>query len=172
MRPSHLPLRLSTGAFILNSGLAKRDLPPEAAAGIQGMAAPAVPPVANLAPATFGKALSTGEIALGAALLTPFVSPVVAGAALTAFSGTLLRVWWLTPGMHEEGSIKPTEDGTPIAKDVFMLGAGLALLTDGLLDGARRTAKATKKSARKTAASTKKNARKKAKAARKALPVG
>ena len=35
MRLSHLPLRLTTGAFILNSGLSKRGLPDEAAAGIE-----------------------------------------------------------------------------------------------------------------------------------------
>ena len=145
MRPSHLPLRLVTGAFILNSGLGKRSLPPEAAAGMQGMASAAVPPVKDLEPATFGKALSTGEMALGAALLSPFVSPLVAGAALTAFSATLLRMWWVTPGMREPGTAKPTQEGTGIAKDVWMTGIGLALVTDGLLDGAKRTAKQTRK---------------------------
>ena len=154
MRPSHLPLRLVTGAFILNSGLGKRSLPPEAAEGLQGMAAAAVPQVKDLSPASFGKALSAGEIAVGAALLLPLVSPVVAGAALTAFSGGLLRMWWMTPGMREEGSIRPTTDGTPIAKDVWMAGIGLALVTDGLLDGARRTARKTRKSARRTATRT------------------
>ena len=154
MRPSHLPLRLVTGAFILNSGLSKRSLPPEAAQGLQGMASAAVPQAKDMSPASFGKALSTGEMALGAALLTPLVSPVVAGAALTAFSGGLLRMWWMTPGMREEGSIRPTTDGTPIAKDVWMAGIGLALVTDGLLDGARRTARKTRKSARRTAKRT------------------
>ena len=32
----NLPLRLTTGAYILNSGLDKRGLPEEAAAGMQG----------------------------------------------------------------------------------------------------------------------------------------
>ncbi len=36
MRVSHLPLRLTTGAFILNSGLGKRALSSEAASGLQG----------------------------------------------------------------------------------------------------------------------------------------
>lgn len=161
MRPSHIPLRLVTGAFLLNSGFSKRDLPPEAAAGMQAMAAPAIPPIRDMSPASFGKALSTGEMAVGAAMLTPFVSPVVAGAALTGFSAALLRMWWMTPGMHEEGSIRPTSDGTPIAKDVWMAGIGVALITDGLLDGGKRTVTQTKKGARK-----------KAKAARQALPVG
>ncbi|HEY9563721.1 MAG TPA: hypothetical protein VIR30_08125, partial [Nocardioides sp.] len=71
MKLSHVPLRLATGAFILNSGLAKRGLPPEAAEGMQGMAANAVPQVKGMQPEAFGKALSTGEIALGVALLAP-----------------------------------------------------------------------------------------------------
>lgn len=158
---SHLPLRVTTGAFILNAGLAKRAVPPEGAAAMQGMASSVVPQAASMSPATFGKVLSTGEMALGAALLAPFVSPVVAGAALTAFSGGLLRMWWLTPGMHEEGSLRPTQDGTAIAKDVFMLGAGLALVLDGLSDGARKSARKTRKTVRR-----------KAKTVKNALPVG
>jgi hypothetical protein len=145
VRLSHVPLRLATGAFILNSGVTKRGLPPEAAAGMQGMAGSAVPAVKNLPPEQFGRALSTGEMALGAALLAPVVSPVVAGAALTAFSATLLRMWWKTPGMHEEGSLRPTQDGTAIAKDVWMLGIGVGLLLDGLSDGARNGVKQTRK---------------------------
>ncbi|WP_432394571.1 hypothetical protein ACRQ5B_13255 [Pseudarthrobacter sp. L19] len=44
MRLSHLPLRLTTGAFILNSGWGKRNLDAESAAGVQAMAARALPP--------------------------------------------------------------------------------------------------------------------------------
>jgi hypothetical protein len=154
-------MRLATGAFILDAGLKKRHLPHEAAAGIQGMASKAVPQVGTLSPAVFGKALSAGEMALGAALLTPFVSPVAAGAGLTAFSAALLRSWWLTPGMHEDGSPRPTQDGTAVAKDVWMLGIGLALVADGLTDGARHTVKRTRKKAAR-----------KAKSVKSALPVG
>jgi hypothetical protein len=161
MRLSHVPLRVTTGAFLLDAGLGKRTLAPEASAGAQGMADGAFPQVPQVPAATFGKALTAGEVALGAALLAPFVSPVVAGAALTAFSAAMLRTWWLTPGMHEEGSIRPTAQGTLIAKDVWMLGAGLALVVDGLTDGARRTAKRTSKAAKR-----------KTKAVREALPVG
>lgn len=161
MRVSHLPLRVTTGAFILNAGLGKRGLPPEAAASMQGMAKTAFPPVGSLSPKNFGRALSAGEMALGASLLVPFVSPLVAGVALTAFSGGMLRMWWLTPGMHEEGSLRPTQDGTAIAKDVWMLGSGLALILDGLTDGARRTGKRTRRAARR-----------KAKSIQAALPIG
>ncbi len=131
MRVSHLPLRLTTGAFILNSGLGKRALPSEAAAGLQGMAANAVPAVRTMRPETFGKTISAAETALGAALLAPFVPSALAGTALAAFSGGLLTMYWKTPGMHERGSIRPTQDGTAVAKDTWLAAIGLALLISG-----------------------------------------
>lgn len=170
MRISHVPLRLATGAFILNSGLVKRAMPPEAAAGLHGMAAGAIPQVAGLKPTTFKTALSTGEVLLGAALLSPFVSPVVAGAALTAFSVGLVQLYVKTPGLHEPGSIRPTQDGTAIAKDVWMLGTGLALLADGLIDNARDAAHGVADGARSTAKSARRAAKDARKAARRALP--
>lgn len=151
MRLSHLPLRVTTGVFLVNTGLSKRDLTDEAAQGLQGMAAASIPQLATLPPPQFARLLSTGEVALGAALLMPFVSPLVAGAALTAFSGALLRMWWNTPGMHEEGSLKPTQQGTAVAKDVWLFGTGMALVLDGLSDGARRTARRARASAHDTA---------------------
>ncbi len=151
MRLSHLPLRATTGAFILNAGLGKRYLDSDSAAGMQGMAAAAVPAAAKLSPAQFGKVLSGGEMALGTALLLPFVSPVVAGAALTAFSAGLLQMYRKTPGLTEADGIRPTQAGTPIAKDVWLLGAGLALLADGLIDGTKGAAKSTRKSVKKQA---------------------
>ncbi|SKB08982.1 hypothetical protein [Aeromicrobium choanae] len=133
MKLSHVPLRLATGAFILNSGLNKRNLPPEAAAGLQGMAANAVPQAADMDPESFGKALSKGEIALGAALLAPFVPSAIAGAALTAFGGGMIKMYLKTPGMTAEGSsFRPSQDGTAIAKDIWLVGAGLSLLISGL----------------------------------------
>lgn len=161
MRISHVPLRLATGAFILNSGLAKRGLDAESAAGMQGMAATVVPQAAKMPPEQFGKVLSTGEMALGAALLLPFVSPLKAGLALTAFSGGMLQMYRKTPGMTEADGIRPTQAGTAVAKDVWMLGVGLALVLDALIDDTRGAARSTRKSLEKQA-----------RAARKALPVG
>lgn len=132
MKLSHVPLRLTTGAFILNSGLSKRKLPPEAADGLHGMAQNAVPQVKDMKPADFGKALSVGEIALGTALLAPVVPSALAGAALTGFGGALIRMYLNTPGMTEEGSVRPSQQGTPIAKDIWLVGAGLSLLIGGL----------------------------------------
>ena len=161
MRISHVPLRLTTGAFIFNSGLSKRGLDAESAAGMQGMAAAVVPQAAKMPPEQFGKVLSAGEMALGAALLLPFVSPLKAGLALTAFSGGMLQMYRKTPGMTQADGIRPTQDGTAIAKDVWMLGTGLALVLDGLVDDTKSAARSTKKSLKKQA-----------KAAKKALPIG
>lgn len=139
MNLSHAPLRLATGAFILNSGLGKRGLPAEAAAGMQGMAANGLPFVKNVSPETFGRALSAGEIALGAALIAPVVPSTVAGAALTAFGGGLVQMYLNTPGLTEEGSVRPSQDGIAIAKDIWLVGAGLTLVASGL--AARRAAR-------------------------------
>jgi hypothetical protein len=43
MRVTHIPLRLSTGAFILNAGWGKRHLDKDSAAGLQAMAARVIP---------------------------------------------------------------------------------------------------------------------------------
>lgn len=142
MKLSHLPLRLATGAFILNSGLGKRGAPEEAAAGMQSMATNAYPQLGQMEPKQFAKTLSTSEMALGTALITPFVPSVLAGAGLTAFGGSLIRMYLNTPGMTEPGSVKPTEDGTAIAKDVWLVGAGLTLLVDGLLSRKSKKGKA------------------------------
>ncbi|MGN5236636.1 MULTISPECIES: hypothetical protein [unclassified Rhodococcus (in: high G+C Gram-positive bacteria)] len=132
MRLHHIPLRVATGAFILNSGLGKRNLPAENATALQNMAGNAFPFLKQMDSKTFGTFLSTSEIGIGAALLAPIVPPFVAGAALTAFGGGMMTMYWRTPGMHEDGSPKPTQDGTALAKDSWLLGAGLTLLLDGL----------------------------------------
>lgn len=130
-----LPLRLAPGLFLVNSGVGKLNLDDESAAGLQAMAGNAVPQVHLLSPAVFGKVLGAGEIALGAALLTPMVRTGVAGAGLTAFSAGLLRMYARTPGMHN--NLRPTQDGTAIAKDSWLLGIGLSLIVDALTSRAR-----------------------------------
>ena len=76
--------------------------------------------------------MSRSSIALGAALLTPIVPAALAGAGLTAFSAGLLGLYLKIPGMHREGSLRPTEDGIAIAKDSWLLGIGLSLMASGL----------------------------------------
>lgn len=130
MKLSHIPLRLATGAFILNSGMGKMKLDADSAAGMQQMAANAVPQVGNLDPEQFGKYLSYAETALGAALLAPFIPSRLAGLGLSAFSAGLLAMYLRTPGMTQEDGVRPTQDGTAVAKDVWMLGIGLSMVLD------------------------------------------
>jgi hypothetical protein len=128
----HVPVRLATGAFILNSGLSKRNVDKEHAERLHGFASGAYPQFQDMPPEQFVSMLSAGEIAVGAALLTPFVPSAVAGAALAGFSGALGGLYWRTPGLHEEGSLRPTEQGIAIAKDSWMLAIGTALVLDSL----------------------------------------
>ncbi|MFY7069237.1 hypothetical protein ACOQFV_25560 [Nocardiopsis changdeensis] len=127
-RISDIPLRLATGAFILNSGLSKRGADEETARGMHGMAAGTYPFLKDVDPTTFVKALSAGEIALGTALLVPLVPSRLAGAGLAAFGAGLVGLYLRTPGLRRPGTLLPTQEGTPIAKDSWLVGAGLALL--------------------------------------------
>jgi len=131
-RLSHLPLRLAAGAFILNSGIGKRGADPDRAAALHGQAVRGFPSFETVAPATFARALSAGEIALGGALLAPFVPSWLAGAGLLAFSSGLLRMYVRSPEAHHPGSVRPTPQGTALAKDVWLAGIGAGLLLDGL----------------------------------------
>jgi hypothetical protein len=132
MQISRLPLRAITGAFILNSGITKLKGGQEAAEGVHGFASSAYPEIKRMRPEQFAKLLAAGEIALGAALLTPVVPAALAGAGLTAFSAGLLGLYLKIPGMHQEGSLKPTQDGMAIAKDSWLLGIGLSMIASGL----------------------------------------
>ncbi len=123
-----LPVRIATGGFILNSGLEKLSADSERAAGIHGFATGTYPFLGTLAPESFAKALAISEVGLGTALLLPIVPSRLAGAGLAAFAGGLLGLYLRTPGMRQDGSLRPTEQGIPLAKDVWMLGAGLSLL--------------------------------------------
>jgi len=134
------PLRIVTGAYILNSGIGKFSASDEMAKGVHGMASGTYPFLEKLPPKTFVKTLAGAETAIGAALLLPIVPTVVAGAALTGFAGALLTVYWKTPGMHEEGSPRPTAQGTAISKDVWMLGIGTSLVVDSVVTPVSNTA--------------------------------
>ena len=140
---SEIPARVSAGAFILNSGLGKRGVEQEAATGMHGFATGTYPFLKSVPPEQFIKVLSTSEIVLGAALLTPFVPTIVAGAALTAFSGGLLGLYLQTPGMRKEGSLAPTPEGLALAKDSWLVGIGLSIMLRGLT--ARRQTVSVKK---------------------------
>ena len=136
-----MPVRLATGAFILNSGLAKlRADDEEMHKGIHGMASTAYPQFANMEPKTFTRALGAAETALGATLLAPFTGPRLAGAGLTAFSAGLMGLYFKVPGMTEDG-IRPSQQGLALAKDSWLLAIGTALM----LDRSPKRARAAKK---------------------------
>src|SRR4051812_4669046 len=157
---SELPARISAGAFILNSGLGKRGADEGTAAFVHGFASGTYPFLKSVPPQQFVKYLSTAEIVLGAALLTPVVPTVVAGAALTAFSGGLLGLYLNTPGMRKPGSLAPTQEGLALAKDAWLAGIGLSILVDGLTHGNRISVRKAERQARKAEKAGRKEARK------------
>jgi hypothetical protein len=131
-RPHQLPGRLAAAAIILNSGFGKADADEQTAAGLHGMAAGTYPFLRDQDPVTFTRLLSTGEIALGVALALPFVPSLLAGAGLTAFAAGLLGLYLKTPGMREEGSLRPSQQGIGLSKDLWLLGIGLSLVMEEL----------------------------------------
>ncbi|QBI18625.1 hypothetical protein ER308_02965 [Egibacter rhizosphaerae] len=138
------PLRISSGAFILQQGLSKRDMPDEAAQGLLEFAKSAeIPGIADLEPREFIDLVAIAETALGGVLLAPFVPRRLAGLGLMTFSGFLLRLYWKAPGMREEGGIAPTSDGTAMAKDAWLFAIGMALF----LAGSRKKERARRQAA-------------------------
>ena len=129
-RIANLPQRLAAGAFIVNAGVGKLKADHERATALHGMATGTYPFLADVGPDQFAKALGTSEVLLGGALILPLVSDRLAGLALTSFAGGLLGLYAKTPGLREEGSIRPSQQGTAIAKDVWLLGIGIGLVVD------------------------------------------
>jgi hypothetical protein len=133
-RLRRFPARAAAGAFILNAGVGKWSADEQTAARLHGMAVGTYPFLGRVKPRDFARLLAVSELALGASLLVPLVPAGLAGAGLTAFSGSLLGMYIKTPGMRREGSLAPTQQGTALAKDVWMLGMGLSLMADALTD--------------------------------------
>jgi hypothetical protein len=132
-RAHQVPVRLIVGAFVLNSGLSKLKGGDETAEQTHGTATAAYPFLGSQDPRTFTRRLGAAEVALGTALLVPVVPSLVAGAALTAFSGGLAGLYLRLPGMREPGGIRPTQQGIPLAKDSWLLGIGSALVLEEII---------------------------------------
>jgi uncharacterized membrane protein YphA (DoxX/SURF4 family) len=128
-----LPARVTTGAYVLNSGLGKLHADQQTAESLQGWAATTYPVLGKLDPQRFTTLLAAGEIVTGVALLVPLIPAAVAGAALTGFGGALLGLYLRTPGMRQERSLRPTEQGIALAKDVWLVGVGLSLVLDDVM---------------------------------------
>lgn len=143
MNLTHAPLRVATGAYILNSGITKLGADAATAEQLHGFASTAYPFLSGQQPASFTKKVAIAEIALGSALLTPKVPSAVAGLALAGFGAGLLGLYARVPGLRQPGSIRPSEAGVPIAKDVWLVGAGATLSLQGFFNGARRAGRRT-----------------------------
>ena len=134
----HVPVRLATGAIIVDQGLQKLGADEDTAKWLHGQAVNAFPQFADMDPKDFLQLLSASEIALGAALLGIGVVPSgLAGLGLSAFAGSLTRLYLTAPGTRRQGGIAPSHQGIGLAKDSWMLAIGLALVLDSLF-GRRR----------------------------------
>lgn len=150
MHPTHVPLRVATGAFIFNSGFSKLGADEGTAQFLHGAAASTYPALfQNMKPKTFAQLLAYSEMAVGAALLAPMVSSTIAGAALTGFGASLLGMYFKTPSMTLDDGIRPSQEGIAVAKDMWLVGAGLTLLSQGLAGTVKSNAKAVGKGIRK-----------------------
>ena len=129
-KPSHMPMRLATGGYILNAGVDLIDASAHGAEKIHGRAAEAFPVLDSVDPKTFTTVLGASEIALGGALVAPVVPSRYAGAGLAMFAAGLLSMYMRTPRMHRPQSIRPTDEGLSLAKDAWMMGIALTLLSD------------------------------------------
>lgn len=132
MKPQHLPARIAVGVFIINSGLGKLRAADEVATGLHGFAAATYPFLHKFKARDFARLLGATEVALGSALMLPIVPSFIAGTGLMAFSGGLLGLYVKTPGMHRPGTLLPTQEGTPMAKDIWLVGIGLTMIIDDL----------------------------------------
>lgn len=128
MRLSNAILRGVSGAYLLQSGLGKKDAPVEVYEHLQGMAATGVPQFKEWDAKTFGQFLWVSEAAIGGLLLTPFVSKRLAGLALTGFAAGMLSMYFADESMTQDDGIRPTQEGTPLSKDVWLAAIGLALV--------------------------------------------
>jgi hypothetical protein len=129
----NLPVRIAVGAYIFNSGLTKLKAEKETAHHLHGFASGAYPVFENVPPEQFVKGLAAAEIGVaGALLLPPVVGDGLAGVALTSFAGGLMGLYARTPGMRQEGSLRPSQEGTALAKDSWLVGIGLTLMLSSL----------------------------------------
>jgi hypothetical protein len=138
---ANVALRALPGAFVLNSGINKLGMDEGTAGYLQAEAAKGIPALANMEPAQFAKLLTYGEIAVGATLLLPFVPNRIAGIALGAFSAGMMSVYFRDDSKTENDGIRPSGEGTALAKDSWLSAIAIALVSGG----AKKTKKRKKK---------------------------
>lgn len=125
---ANLALRAIPGAYILNSGLNKLGMDKDTATFLRDEASKGVPMVKDMEPNEFRKFLTYGEISVGAALLLPFVPKRIAGLALGVFSAGLVSTYLNDPSKTQDDGIRPSEEGTSLAKDSWLMAIAIALV--------------------------------------------
>ena len=93
----HLPPRMLTAVYFLNTGLSKAFADEATAAQLHGFASGTYPFLRKLDARQFTRLLSAAETAIGVALVLPVVPAGLAGAALTAFALATLGLYLRTP---------------------------------------------------------------------------
>lgn len=121
-------LRIPTGLYVLNSGLGKFKADKGTAEWLQNTAATGLPFVKEMDAENFAKLLASTETSLGTALLLPFVPNRLVGVGLTAFAAGLLSMYFGNDDMTEADGIRPSQDGTALAKDSWLAAIGAALV--------------------------------------------
>ena len=108
----HVPVRLATGAIIVDQGLQKLGADEDTAKWLHGQAVHAFPQFADMDPKDFMQLLSASEITLGAALLgIGFVPSGLAGLGLSAFGGLPDPALPHRPGDPPRGHRRPQPAG-------------------------------------------------------------
>lgn len=150
MSLTQIPLRVATGAYILNSGIGKLGADEGTAQFLHGAAASTYPALfKDMEAKKFARLLAISEIGVGAALLAPMVPATVTGAVLTGFGASLVGMYLKTPSMTLDDGVRPSQEGIGVAKDVWLVGAGLTLLTQGIASAAKSGVKSSKRAIRK-----------------------
>lgn len=131
-RKTHLhnyPVRVAVGTFILNSGISKLTGDENYLEHVFSTAITAYPFLESAGASKFGKFFGLCEVVLGSVLLTPVFSDATAGALLVPFAAGLVGLYLKIPGMRLESSLRPSGQGVALAKDSWLLGVGLSLLS-------------------------------------------
>lgn len=123
----NLPVRLTAGLYLLDSGLATLSADEAAAVSLHKFATDAYGLLSRFESRKFSKCFATGELLLAAGLLLPFVPDETVGLGLTVFSAIMFGLYLRLPGMRRERSLRSTPKGTSLAKNIWLLGMGLSL---------------------------------------------
>lgn len=127
-----IPLRLASGPFLVWTGTRKLQHP-ERGEALLGSAAHSLPQLVDVfgnEPDRFARFLGGVELLLGA-WVGSGVRPRASGLALAGFAAGTLSLLFTNPANRVAGSRwEPSAQGMPIAKDLWLLAAGLSLALD------------------------------------------